>query len=518
MAFLVLMAIMVGFVPGVAQQPNNGNVKIEVRKMQNGQLDVQQDSRSVEDVGSLQDLLDQYGAAEELGDLQPGEEVEIIIRRRKKNDIVREMVVELDSDKPVKIIEERITEKAPKRPLLGVYYSEDEETGGGRVTSVMGNTAAEKYGILQDDVIIQLDKQVIQGINSLQEAVAAHKPGDKVKVVILRGDKKMTKNVTLGENNRKEHSFNWNSSNGNTFHFEDFNNLPSGKILRKRLSETHSNRPMLGVTLNINKTVTDDGNGNREQSSSVTVQGVLPGSAASEMGIQTSDEIIRVNGQEITEIGDIRSALSGSESGDEVRVTVKRNGNLKELKGNLTNIKHEELDNDVQFKKRIKLNGVDVDEIDIEEMKGFDFININKGGENVEVIVHSFDEERLQDEDVREFRMSIALTDVSVAEAEALSAASGKEFSGQSDLAMERFSVGPNPNDGTFNLTFELPTEGKTQLRVLDLNGEEIYTENLGMFRGVYDKDFDISNFAKGVYFLQISQGDRAFTKKVVTQ
>ncbi len=512
MGFLVLLAVLVGFVPGVAQQPNNGNVKIEVRKMQNGQVDVQQDSRAVEEVGSLQDLLDQYGAAEELGDLQPGEEVEIIIRRRKKDDVVREMVVELDSDRPVKIIEE-----APKRPLLGVYYSEDLETGGGLVTSVMDNTAAEKAGLLKGDVIIQLDKEVIQGINSLQEAVAAHKAGDKVKVVYLRDGQKMTKNITLGENNRKETAFQWNNQNGRNFHFEDFNNLPSGKILNKKLSEINTNRPMLGVTLSINRTVLDDGNGNREDKSDVTVQGVLPGSAASAMGIRSGDKIRKVNGQDVKDIADIRSALGDAKAGDEVRVSIERNGdgNLQELRGKLTNLKQEE---NTTSQKRIIMNGLEVDDIDIEELENMDIFNIRKGGDNVNIIVESIFEDDNNAGEVREFRMTVALSDVSNAEAEALSAASGEEFSGQSNLDMARFSVGPNPSNGMFNLSFELPTQGKTQLRVLDLNGEEIYKEDLGMFRGTYDKDFNISNFAKGVYFLQISQGDRAFTKKVVTQ
>lgn len=530
MAFLVLAAIMIGFSPGIAQQPSNGNVKIEVRKTQDGQLDVQQDNRAIEDVGNLQDLLNQYGVSEELGDLQPGEEVEIIIRRRQKEEVVREMIIDLDSDRPERVID--IAPRPPmppkaKRPLLGVYYSEDTETGGGRVTGVMENTAAEKAEIQENDIIIQFDKTVIQGLNSLQEAVASHESGDKVSLVLLRDGKKMTKKVTLGENNLSEHNYRWKSNGNSNFHFEDFNSIPNGRIIKKKRSSMKG-RPMLGVTLNISRTMIDDGNGNMEDNSTITVQGVLPGSAASEMGVQTGDEILRVNDKTVKGIDDIRDAMEGSKAGDDVTVFVERNDKVTRLRGKLTDLKHDnDEEHEIRIDKRIELNNLNFEEL--ENMENVEIIRmgdderviIHSSGDNndeVEVVVHSSGDIERGESKFREFHMTISMSDVSSEEAEALSAASGKEFQGQSNLEMARFAVGPNPNSGMFNLSFDIPTEGRTQLRVVDLNGQEIYTEDLGNFRGEYNKDFDISNFSKGVYFLEITQGDRAYTKKVITQ
>ena len=505
MTFLVLLAITVGFVPGMAQQPSN--VKIEVRKMENGQVDVRNENRSLEDVGSLQDLLDQYGVKEELGDLQPGEEVEIIIRRKQKADVVREMVIDLDSDRPAPVIEE-----AKKRPLLGVFYNEDEETGGGKVTGLIQNSAAEANDIRAGDVIIQLDKKVINGIESLQDEVRAHKAGDKVKVVLLRDGKKINKNVTLGEDNQK-HRNHWESSH---FKFEDFNRLPHGKIMKVKPSGSKAGRPMLGVTLNVNRTVIEN-NGDRQDETNIRVQGVLPNSAASNMGIMTNDRIVAVNGQQVNSIMDIRNAMNGKKAGDKVTVTVERNGdgNMKKLSGNLTDLKHDGQEEEVEINVDFDFDNIEINDIELKEMDDFDWIS-NDG--NQKVIIRKFDDNDNVRGEVREFHMTISMSDVSDEEAQALSAASGEDFAGQSNLDLARFEVGPNPNSGLFNLSFDLPSEGNTQIRVLDLNGEEIYRESLGNFTGSYNKDFDISKFAKGVYFLQITQGDRAFTKKVVTQ
>jgi S1-C subfamily serine protease len=57
--------------------------------------------------------------------------------------------------------------------------------------------AGETY-VLGGDIIVAFDGQQISSIEELRDAVAAHKPGDKVKVVIYRGANKTSVTVTLG--------------------------------------------------------------------------------------------------------------------------------------------------------------------------------------------------------------------------------------------------------------------------------------------------------------------------------
>jgi S1-C subfamily serine protease len=57
--------------------------------------------------------------------------------------------------------------------------------------------AGETY-VLGGDIIVAFDSHQISSIEELRDAVAAHKPGDKVKVVIYRGANKTSVTVTLG--------------------------------------------------------------------------------------------------------------------------------------------------------------------------------------------------------------------------------------------------------------------------------------------------------------------------------
>jgi S1-C subfamily serine protease len=57
--------------------------------------------------------------------------------------------------------------------------------------------AGETY-VLGGDIIVSLDGTSVSTIDQLRDAVAAHKPGDKVKLVIYRGAKKTSVRVTLG--------------------------------------------------------------------------------------------------------------------------------------------------------------------------------------------------------------------------------------------------------------------------------------------------------------------------------
>ncbi|MCB0569892.1 MAG: TonB family protein [Phaeodactylibacter sp.] len=82
-------------------------------------------------------------------------------------------------------------------------------------------------------------------------------------------------------------------------------------------------------------------------------------------------------------------------------------------------------------------------------------------------------------------------------------------------LELKQLSVSPNPAAGTLNLRFEaeaLPTT----IRIMDGSGREVLYENLEGFDGRYDKAFDLSRQPRGAYVLLISQGNKAYTEKVI--
>lgn len=73
------------------------------------------------------------------------------------------------------------------------------EPSGVAIVSAERDGAAAKAGLRAGDIITAIDNIRITTITSLAEALATHKPGDRVRVTYLRGDDRHTADVTLGE-------------------------------------------------------------------------------------------------------------------------------------------------------------------------------------------------------------------------------------------------------------------------------------------------------------------------------
>jgi S1-C subfamily serine protease len=66
------------------------------------------------------------------------------------------------------------------------------------VELVPAGTAAAAAGIKPGDIILALDGHPLPDFDRLTAHIAQHKPGDKVKVDLLRGEDKLTLEATLG--------------------------------------------------------------------------------------------------------------------------------------------------------------------------------------------------------------------------------------------------------------------------------------------------------------------------------
>ena len=65
------------------------------------------------------------------------------------------------------------------------------------VAKITDGSAAEEAGLEQGDVITKVDEKEVGKMSELQEQIAQHKPGDKVKITYLRNKKEKAVNVTL---------------------------------------------------------------------------------------------------------------------------------------------------------------------------------------------------------------------------------------------------------------------------------------------------------------------------------
>lgn len=103
-----------------------------------------------------------------------------------------------------------------QRAVLGIRYLElnpdvvkekgiTSTNSGLLVDSVVPGSGAEEAGIESGDIIIALDDASVTNTAKMQEAMARHRPGDKIKLTVIRDAKKKTIEVTLLNNQGTKH-------------------------------------------------------------------------------------------------------------------------------------------------------------------------------------------------------------------------------------------------------------------------------------------------------------------------
>jgi len=134
------------------------------------------------------------------------------------------------------------------------------------------------------------------------------------------------------------------------------------------------------------------------------------------------------------------------------------------------------------------------------ELKG-NYIKLNHGN-TVAVVVLKTKIKELTNEDKLELRAAGARV----------------ETKPRHELEFDDISYSPNPNNGRFNLSFMLEDKGKAFVRILDNTGKEVFTEEVDKQTGWYNREMDISKYGRGIYYLQVVQGHRYYTKKLLVQ
>jgi len=81
----------------------------------------------------------------------------------------------------------------------------------------------------------------------------------------------------------------------------------------------------------------------------------------------------------------------------------------------------------------------------------------------------------------------------------------------------EEFSIYPNPSEGMFTMNITTLANTNFNLTVRDVKGQEVYVENVNV-NGAYTESLDFSNYAKGVYYLQIQTEDESRVEKLIIQ
>ncbi len=503
LSLLVIVLMLFGLPTQLSAQRSDESVRIKVHRNQEGNVLQIEEDVPANDAQDLEGLMKRYGMTDELSELKPGEEVEITITRKQNGEDVKESHLEMDR----KATADKSVDR--KQAFLGVHYEMTyNTTRGSRVTKVEPNTPASRAGLKYGDIIIKIDNVDLNVLDDLSKVISSKKGGDKVRLVYIRNG--MTKSTLVTLADRDEDFFRRGPSYEDWNELE-FNNSPDskGNIWIDEENEAkpeESGAPFWGVMMiHTEKRMNINGRELVEESEGALVDEVIPNSTANEMDMRKGDLITYVDGMRINRAGEVTELISRKKAGEKIEVEFMRNGHKWLASGILKDRKGF----DVPESKSVTKEYFDMEDENANSDEMFD---------RVRKMMETARSRSNGNQTVREFRMVIKMDELSPAEAQMLSNRSGQRIKAESDLDLRGLRLSPNPSTGKFNVLFEVPTKGMTEISVINMSGQTVYFEKLEDFQGKYTKDFDISKEAKGNYVLFIQQNGKSFTRKIVTQ
>ena len=88
----------------------------------------------------------------------------------------------------------------------------------------------------------------------------------------------------------------------------------------------------------------------------------------------------------------------------------------------------------------------------------------------------------------------------------------------ETSTSINNLEIYPNPSRDIFNVRFTSESIQSIDVRVVNLIGEIIFTENLVDFEGEYSHSFNLSEYSKGIYFLELETENGKINKKLILQ
>lgn len=240
-------------------------------------------------------------------------------------------------------------------------------------------------------------------------------------------------------------------------------------------------------------------------------------------------EIIVTNAEDENGKTVIRQSINDNGEEEEMVIEESADGEFIIKKGGeIQSIHVEELKGEIE--KVLITEGIEMDfkeprETSYEEPREFKVIRINKEvtsnepeeGSEAERKMIIYDNIWLGDKDFDQHFTMPEYTIAVVSRTKGENESDPSSFTGdETELPIEGPTYFPNPNEGKFRLEFFLPERGQTQIQIFDMQGREVYSENLGSFQGAYKNDIDISNLGRGTYLLNINQNNLRLAEKII--
>jgi len=228
------------------------------------------------------------------------------------------------------VLEERKIPEIPKRTYMGVFLNDlDDKTKkklklkkqyGILISEVVDDSPADMAGLKDEDVLLTFADEKIYTTDQLIKMLKNYKPEEEVTLGILRGKKNKKIKIVLGEKEDKfDHFFLGKDS------WFDISNKPENVLFYQYDLPAHNK--WIGVRLDLKKHKSIE-EGEETVTRETTIKKVLKGTPAEKAGLKNGDIIIAVEKDKDLEIGE---AIEGKEIGDEITLTIERDGKTRDI-------------------------------------------------------------------------------------------------------------------------------------------------------------------------------------------
>ena len=223
------------------------------------------------------------------------------------------------------------------------------------VTDIVGDSAAEKYGLKKDDIIYSFAGEKVSSSEQLADLVREKKPGDEVEIVFYRDGKKKEMKVELGERTYDVVSMDWSKYGDAIKQYAKAAAL-AGKNAYIFGRDWHMSRGRLGLVL---KDLDEDlapyfdvkpGEG-------VLVMDVMEDSPAEKAGVKSGDVVVTISGKDVSGVDGFLDEVYQCTGEDEVELGIVRKGDKMKVA----------LDVEDEFKRFMFMPGEKIKRIEISE-------------------------------------------------------------------------------------------------------------------------------------------------------
>ncbi len=350
--------------------------------------------------------------------------------------------------------------EACKHGFLGITESnrakaDDKGVGIG----VVKNSAAEKAGLQEGDILLQLNDTPIGDWEDVTDFMTYTKPDEKVRITYSRDGKQSTTEATLGAQKNESWNLNWE---------------PQKLEIKIREKE---------ACLGVYSSAFGEGDAKGARVSDFTTE-----SAARDAEMNSGDVITAVNGVRVTGHDELWDEIAKYHTGDKVMVAFLRDNQPRQIEATL---------------KACRDNSNRVLWLDTDK---------NGDNQNREFFLWNWNEK--DKTSLREQRV-ITIHRGAEGDAPAPSPAPEQKPAPDRTLKLEGFRAYPNPSQGQVTVEFHsepLPTI----VSLLDMTGRQLFREELNAFSGDYYQQFDLTEYAKGTVVIHVLQGDKVFTEQII--